>query len=193
MVEQIVQNDNIKIEDAGSQIKDSEDNNHVVENFNIKVGCDVETQTDLDINELTLLFEKLTLYGNVMKVYETKLKKFDLSQESFKNDNAKTKYFSGLENYEVLSYLHEVACPFLFTRSNTKLNTFQQLIVTLMILRLNLPYRYFSYRYVILYNDVLLMFEGVWVLICFSNLDLVCLHSQFRPILEDVCMFFTNF
>lgn len=103
-------------------------------------------QTDLLMDELIQLFNKLTLLTTENKMHKTRMEKFDLSEESFRNDDSKTKYLTGLETYNLLSYLHEIVSPFLFTRSNTKLTTFQQLIITLMILRSNLPYKYLSYR-----------------------------------------------
>ena len=36
-----------------------------------------------------------------------KIKKMEFTEESFRNDNGKTKYFTGLDNFETLALLHD--------------------------------------------------------------------------------------
>lgn len=105
-----------------------------------------ETQTDLDLMTLTDLFSKLSIYESQIPKLRSRLSKMDLSNESFRLDDEKVKYFTGLESFELLSLIHDYVSPLLFTRSNAALTTFQQLLLTLMKLRLNLPFKYLAYR-----------------------------------------------
>lgn len=74
-----------------------------------------------------------------------KLKKIDVTAESFYNNDSKTKYYTGLDSHKTLFRLHNSIKSFLFNR-NSKLTPFEQLILTFLKLRLNLPFTYLSYR-----------------------------------------------
>lgn len=75
-----------------------------------------------------------------------KISKLDLSEKNFFNNNKKTKYFTGLQNYETLELLSKLVSPYLVT-NNPALTPFNQFLLTLMKLRLNFPINYLSYRY----------------------------------------------
>lgn len=104
-------------------------------------------QTDLCMDEISNLFSALS-FANA-KIYELKsdYKKFVLDEESFKNNDTKTKYFTGLTNSKLLFLIHKTVSLYLTKHHNSALPTFQQLLLTLMKLRLNLPFKYLSYRF----------------------------------------------
>lgn len=100
----------------------------------------------MSMKELTGLFEKLSLSDFTTEALQKKINKIILSEEEFQNDDSKTKYFTGLDNSKVLFLIHNLISSHLYCTSNTTLSTFQQLLLTLMKLRLNLDFKYLSYR-----------------------------------------------
>lgn len=73
----------------------------------------------------------------------------DINEDGFKNDDTKTCYFTGLPKAGMLFLIHDHVCSYLSSHPNKALSTFQQLLLTLMKLRLNLPFKYLSYRFAI--------------------------------------------
>lgn len=89
------------------------------------------SQTDITMNELTYLFNKLSTANASNKKLEENNSKLGLTEKSFFANDIKTKYLTGLNKSKVLFSLHAKIAPWLSDRSNTALSTFQQLIVTL--------------------------------------------------------------
>ena len=70
-----------------------------------------------------------------------------LTQEAFKRNDLKRKYFTDLENFKILFLILETIAPFLSNKHDvSSLCTFQQLILTLMRLRLNFDFKYLAER-----------------------------------------------
>lgn len=95
------------------------------------------------MDKLNDVFKNLSIRESKNSQLQKKITYLALGRESFFGDNVKTKYFTGLNSYKMLFLLHDTIAPHL---SQTALSTFQQLILTLMKLRLNLPMQYLSYR-----------------------------------------------
>lgn len=93
------------------------------------------------------LLDKLVELKFNINAAEAKLLKVNLDQESFVSNDKKTKYFTGLCHHKLLFILHEIIAPHLSSHFNTRLCTFKQLLLTLMKLRLNLPFEYLAYRF----------------------------------------------
>lgn len=98
------------------------------------------------MDKLNDVFKNLSISENTNSQLQKKITYLALGPESFFGDNVKTKYFTGLNSYKMLFLLHDTIAPHLSQTSLTALSTFQQLILTLMKLRLNLPMQYLSYR-----------------------------------------------
>ena len=141
-------NSNSVQDDSNNSVASSEFSN------DDKIANVKETQTDIDMDALSELFKELDLKTSLIHNLKKQVFSLELSEESFIGNDTKTKYFTGLNSYKVLMLLHSTISPYLFTRSTTSLSTFQQLLLTLMKLRLNLPFQYLSYKYVppIFYN-----------------------------------------
>lgn len=69
-----------------------------------------------------------------------------LSQESFLNKDAKVKYYTGLPNYATLIALFHFLSPCVEVGSRSVLSAFQQMIVVLMKLRLNVGDQDIAFR-----------------------------------------------
>lgn len=112
-----------------------------------EVEAGTASQTDLTVDDLTNMFEDLTIIKSKHEILERRFRIVDLLLEGFACDDRKTKYFTGLSTYKMVFLIHETIASHLYIRSNVILSTFQQLILTLMKLRLNLSYKFLSYRY----------------------------------------------
>ena len=92
------------------------------------------------------MFKKLDIASIEIKRIQKKLDDLQFTYESFIENDAKTKFFTGLPSYKLLFKVHDRVGPYLSTTVRSALSTFQQLIVTLMKLRFNHSFEYLSYR-----------------------------------------------
>ena len=83
--------------------------------------------------------------------YSNKPKPFD--EDYFKNDDEKTRFYTGLPSFEVLKKTFNFVAPFVARRSTT-LKNFQEFILVLMKLRINVPYQDLAYRFEISVSTV---------------------------------------
>ena len=78
------------------------------------------------------------------KELQRKLISREINEDSFKDDDEKVKYYTGLTNWNLLVIVIQFVEPHLNTHNRSALSAFQQLIMTLMRLRLgqDLGYRF---------------------------------------------------
>lgn len=81
-----------------------------------------------------------------MKLKES-LEKMSLTEASFKNDPEKVQFYTGLPNYFVFETVMWLLVPHMKGDRNAKLSNFQQLLLTLMRLRLDLRNQDLAYRF----------------------------------------------
>lgn len=67
--------------------------------------------------------------------------------EAFENNDAKTKYFTGLSHFKTLKVIYKAIEKNLPDCKLKQLNSFQILILTLLKLRLDLPFTYLGYKF----------------------------------------------
>lgn len=104
-------------------------------------------QTDLSVENLSRVFGELNFCNSKMYTLQSKLHKIDMTEDCFKGDDIKTSYFTGLPKADMLFIIHDSISLHLSSHPNTCLSTFSQLLLTFMKLRLNLPFKYLSYRF----------------------------------------------
>ncbi|KAM4730879.1 uncharacterized protein FYW61_009070 [Anableps anableps] len=75
------------------------------------------------------------------------VEKMALSENAFRNDAEKVKFYTGLPNYFVLETVMWLLAPHMDGMKNMKLSKFQQLLLTLMRLRLDLRNQDLGYRF----------------------------------------------
>uniref|UniRef100_A0A3B5A6I6 Uncharacterized LOC103371902 n=1 Tax=Stegastes partitus TaxID=144197 RepID=A0A3B5A6I6_9TELE len=73
--------------------------------------------------------------------------RMSLSENSLRNDAEKVKFYTGLPNYFVLETVMWLLAPHMDGMKNVKLSKFQQLLLTLMRLRLDLRNQDLAYRF----------------------------------------------
>ncbi|XP_060785582.1 uncharacterized protein LOC132891725 isoform X2 [Neoarius graeffei] len=81
-----------------------------------------------------------------MKLKES-LEKMSLTEASFKNDPEKVQFYTGLPNYFVFETVMWLLVPHMKGDNSAKLSKFQQLLLTLMRLRLDLRNQDLAYRF----------------------------------------------
>ncbi|XP_051156348.1 uncharacterized protein LOC127278593 [Leptopilina boulardi] len=107
---------------------------------------DASVQTNLTSLQLSQYFSYMSLNDSLRLQMQSKLDVLLLTEAAFKDNDLKTKFFTGLDTSKILFAIHKSIEPYLLS-NNAKLSTFQQLILTLMKLRLNLDFKYMATRY----------------------------------------------
>ena len=74
----------------------------------------------------------------------------EITEESFKNDNKKTAFYTGILNFLTLTEVLKICEPFIISSFTNSLTKFQELILVLKHLRLNIPLEDLAYRFKIL-------------------------------------------
>lgn len=98
-----------------------------------------DSQVNLDDILKALKKENQTLRESVEKM--------SLSESSLKNDAEKVRFYTGLPNYFVLETVMWLLAPHMDGMKNIRLSKFQQLLLTLMRLRLDLRNQDLAYRF----------------------------------------------
>lgn len=109
--------------------------------------CSVEVQTDFVLSDIDNLHKELAAINHDKYVLRAKISAMELNKEGFKGNENKVNFYTGLPTYALLLFvLHEIA-PFLNVTATSSLNKFQQLLLTMMKLRLNLKFVDLGYRF----------------------------------------------
>uniref|UniRef100_A0A1A8LX43 THAP-type domain-containing protein n=3 Tax=Nothobranchius pienaari TaxID=704102 RepID=A0A1A8LX43_9TELE len=105
-----------------------------------------ECQTDLTMVDLTRLEDAVKDYTSDICGLREKLQNTKFTQETFQ-DNEKTKFYTGLPNFLVLMQIFQLCEQFITVSSISALSKFEQFIMVLMHLRLNLQFQDLAYRF----------------------------------------------
>ena len=99
----------------------------------MEVGTDSETGTSTQTEEFDYLFRNFSVSQPFDETY-------------FANDNDKVRFYTGLPAYDVLQTVYKYVLPFVVRKSPT-LSKFQEFVLTLMKLKLNMPMQDLAYRF----------------------------------------------
>ena len=78
-------------------------------------------------------------------LFNTNKKVTDFDKEYFRNSDDKVLFYTGLPSYEILNFLFELVSPFASRHSQT-LSPFQEFVMVLIKLRLDVPFQDLAYR-----------------------------------------------
>ena len=99
----------------------------------MEVGTDSETGTSTQTEEFDYLFRNFSVSQPFDETY-------------FANDNDKVRFYTGLPAYDVLQTVYKYVLPFVVRKSPT-LSKFQEFVLMLMKLKLNMPMQDLAYRF----------------------------------------------
>ncbi|XP_014669650.1 PREDICTED: uncharacterized protein LOC106810726 isoform X2 [Priapulus caudatus] len=132
------------VEFSDSVLSDLPDpNNENIPEKHREVGCQTEL-TGLQISELEQCNRDMTCELVEMK---KKILEADLTEASFKNNDEKTKFYTGLTNFLVLQQIMSMCGGFIHSGTVNSLTKFQELLLVLIRLRLNVPFQDLGYRF----------------------------------------------
>ncbi|XP_028515656.1 uncharacterized protein LOC114575292 [Exaiptasia diaphana] len=113
-----------------------------------------ECQTDLsvqDIRNMEYFINSSTAEIVDMKKIiidlEKKVLERTLSQKSFQNNDAKARFYTGLPNFAILLSVFNLVAPYVISTSRNALPKFNEFVLVLMRLRLNLQLQDLAYRF----------------------------------------------
>ena len=78
-------------------------------------------------------------------LFNTNKKVTDFDKEYFRNSDDKVLFYTGLPSYEILNFVFELVSPFASRHSQT-LSPFQEFVMVLIKLRLDVPFQDLAYR-----------------------------------------------
>ena len=78
-------------------------------------------------------------------LFHTNKKVTDFDKEYFRNSDDKVLFYTGLPSYEILNFVFELVSPFASCHSQT-LSPFQEFVMVLIKLRLDVPFQDLAYR-----------------------------------------------
>ena len=124
-------------------------------------------QTDTSVQDIELLMtECQTLKAECQSlrteniILKGKLNELSIQEsDAFKNNNDKVKFFTGLPHFAVLMVIFNFVSPLL--KQNGNLTKFQQVILTLMRLRLNISVQYLAYTFGVSASTISRTFNNV--------------------------------
>lgn len=103
------------------------------------------TQTELTVSQINDLQEQYNLL--VAKKVALERKQQKINEEYFLGDDERVRFYTGLESYSHITRLYTFIEKNIHVNCNSALTGFQQMILTLMRLRLNLPVQDLAYRF----------------------------------------------
>ncbi|KAM9342299.1 uncharacterized protein KZ484_014942 [Pholidichthys leucotaenia] len=136
------QENNVEEESASSSISTDDDVDDDRSASDSKKGKFVQT-SDVLVNFDSILRE----LKKENQALRESVEKMSLSETSLRNDAEKVKFYTGLPNYFVLETVMWLLAPHMDGMKNVKLSKFQQLLLMLMRLRLDLRNQDLAYRF----------------------------------------------
>lgn len=119
----------------------------------------ISVQTDLTMEHIDQMSDVINTQTVEIINLKEKLNSIVITEDSFK-DSKKTKFYTGLENFQILMILFNLIAPDLNETSQSSLTKFQQFILTLQRLRLNLNLTDLAYRYGVCTNTASKIFQN---------------------------------
>ena len=110
-------------------------------------SADKECQTDLSMAQIYQLEEcNRSLFTELSEV-KNQLLTSDLSQSGFEGNNEKTQFYTGIPTFSMLMQLFTLIAPHVVSTSTNALCQFQEYLLVLLRLRLNVPLQDLAYRF----------------------------------------------
>ncbi|KAI1899740.1 hypothetical protein AGOR_G00064870 [Albula goreensis] len=106
-----------------------------------------QSGSDVDASDGANYEEELRALKEENQALKESVEKMSLTEVSLRNDPAKVRFYTGLPNYFVFETVMWLLSPHMKGDKSVKLSKFQQLLLTLMRLRLDLKNQDLAYRF----------------------------------------------
>ena len=114
------------------------------------VQCkDAPCQTQLSSIDIANMEDDLKRSTEEINKLKREVLSASLTQESFENNDEKVSFYTGLPNFTTLMAIFDLFEPFITITARTSLDKFQQVLLFLMRMKLNLIYEDLGYRFVV--------------------------------------------
>ena len=146
----------------------------------VTTGCQTEiptmVSTDCQTEETFLGLQQQqddlqSLRSEVLHL-RSKVKSLEISEDSFKDDDTKVNFFTGLQNFAMLMHVYSFITETSTHASNCLLAPFQEFILFVMHLRLNVSFQYLAYRFGVSLPTVTRIFTK-WVDLAYLRLKAI--------------------
>ncbi len=111
-----------------------------------------EVQTEFTMDDIDSLFEHYQRTVHERDELLVKLSTVLIDFNYFKDNDMKTRFFTGFPNWKLLNRFFDLVKNFIPSHFNCKLSKFQMIVLTLMKLRLNANFTDLGYRFQIVAN-----------------------------------------
>lgn len=159
--------------DASTDMQASTDMETAESDDGADVDHGVGTMTDLSMENISSVMDDNMKLRQEVQELKTSLKQASLDEDAFCDNDSKVSFYTGLPTWYMLTTLLSFIAGHLQQSSRCALSPFQQLILTLMKLRLNLPTKDLSERFRVSVSTVSRTF------LCTLNV----LHSQLKALI----------
>lgn len=107
----------------------------------------ITTQTEMTGGLIEAMSSEINNLTSEIAQTKSQLAKQEMSEHFFKFDDDKVRFYTGLQTYQILMLIFGFIQPHIYVNARSALTSFQQVIMTLMKLRLNLPVQDLAYRF----------------------------------------------
>ena len=130
--------------------------------------CSISTQTDMTLEDIEgYINQHDKLQEEVENLKKIVTENAPLDKKEFEDNDGKVKFYTGLPNLYILMSLFEFITPYISHTHLNSLTSFQEFILTLMRLRLNLGLQDLGYRFGIAKNSASRIFiKWITVMAC---------------------------
>ena len=107
----------------------------------------ITTQTEMTGGLIEAMSSEINNLTSEIAQAKSQLAKQEMSEHFFKFDDDKVRFYTGLQTYQILMLIFGFIQPHIYVNARSASPSFQQVIMTLMKLRLNLPVQDLAYRF----------------------------------------------
>ena len=137
------------------------------------VGC----QTDLTMIQIYEMEQCISNMTCELSQLKKDVIEANLSEESFKENEEKIKFYTGIPNFIILQQILTLCSPYIYSGASNVLTKFQELILVLMRLKLNMPFQDLGYRFKISRSTASRVFDK-WIDILYVRLNFLIVWPE---------------
>lgn len=116
-------------------------------------------QTELSMHQICDMEVCIQNMTSELADLKQDLVQVELYEASFKENEEKTRFYTGLPSFFIVMKVFELCSPHIFSGCSNRLSKFQEFILVLMRLRLNIPFQDLAYRFGISRSTVSRVFD----------------------------------